>query len=54
MNDNDKRIKASYQLFDGLICCLADLNGEFENSYSACTYEMGFLELFGSTLYHAD
>jgi ankyrin repeat protein len=28
MSDNDKRIKASFQLFDRLKCCLADLNGD--------------------------
>jgi ankyrin repeat protein len=30
MNDNDKHIKASFQLFDRLKCCLADLNGDFD------------------------
>jgi hypothetical protein len=30
MNDNDKHIKASFQLFERLKCCLADLNGDFD------------------------
>jgi ankyrin repeat protein len=30
MNANEKRIKASFQLFDRLKCCLADLNGDFD------------------------
>jgi ankyrin repeat protein len=32
MNDVDKRIKASYQLFDKVKCCLRDLNGDFNDT----------------------
>jgi hypothetical protein len=30
MSDNDKHIKATFQLFERLKCCLADLNGDFD------------------------
>lgn len=29
MNDDDKRMKASFQHFDGLKCCLTELTGYF-------------------------
>jgi hypothetical protein len=31
-DNNDKRIKASFQLFDRPKCCLADLNVDFDNA----------------------
>jgi ankyrin repeat protein len=41
MNDNtDKRIKTSFQLFDRLKCCLADLNVGFDNDTALALMEV--------------
>jgi hypothetical protein len=39
-NHNDKRIKASFQLFDRLKCCLADLNVVFDNDTALALMEV--------------
>jgi ankyrin repeat protein len=38
-DDNDKRIKASFQLFDRLKCCLADLNTDSDNNTALALME---------------
>jgi hypothetical protein len=41
MNDNtDKRIKASFQLFDKMKCCLTDLNIDFDNETALALMEV--------------
>jgi hypothetical protein len=39
MNDNNKRIKASFELFDRLKCCLKDLNVNFDNDTALALME---------------
>jgi hypothetical protein len=39
MNNVDRRINASYQLFDTLKCCSRDLNGDFNDT------ALGFIEM---------
>jgi hypothetical protein len=41
MNDNNKRIKASSQLFDRLNCCLTDLSIGFDNDTALALIEVG-------------
>jgi hypothetical protein len=40
MNDNNKRIRASFQLFNRLNCCLVDLNGDFDNDTAHALMEV--------------
>jgi hypothetical protein len=40
MNDNDKRIKASYQLFDRLKCCMSNLNVDSDNDTALALMEV--------------
>jgi hypothetical protein len=39
MNDNDKRIKASFQLFDRLECCMSKLNVDYDNDTALALME---------------